>query len=158
MHHFKGKRPSSTRNVFSYPMAFEMHFLAFVLVLKLVRVLWHKQGLKKKIREKKEKEGGGRKGATKMFVYLKDCRSTNRLPQPLPGASFTWGMDWAEKHKPQQVPAHQREEDHIWWGLRSGYWLVSQWISSKQTTTTNNKKQPTDKITWLMAKLESQYK
>lgn len=36
LHHFKGKRPPSTRDVFSYPMAFEMHFLAFVLVLKLV--------------------------------------------------------------------------------------------------------------------------
>lgn len=74
LHHFKGKRPS-TRDVLSYPMAFEIHFLTFVLVLKLVE--YSDTSQEKKKEEKGKKEG---KKATKIFVYLNDPRSTNCLP------------------------------------------------------------------------------
>lgn len=55
LHHLKGKRPS-TRDVLSQPMAFEIHFLTFVLVLKLVEYSDTSRGKKKKKKKRREKE------------------------------------------------------------------------------------------------------
>lgn len=80
LHHFKGKRPS-TRDVLSYPMTFEIHFLTFVLFLKLVEYsdTSHEEKKKKKKKNKKEGKKEG-KEATKICVHLNDPRSTNCLP------------------------------------------------------------------------------
>lgn len=53
LHHFKGKRPSA-RDV-SYPMASKIHFLTFVLVLKLVEYPDTSGGEGEKDREKERK-------------------------------------------------------------------------------------------------------
>lgn len=68
LHHFKGKR-FSTRAVLSWPVASEIHFLTFVLVLKLVEYTDTSRG---------EKKGEG-KEATKMFCAL-NLRRTSCLP------------------------------------------------------------------------------
>lgn len=68
LHHFKGKR-FSTRAVLSWPVASEIHFLTFVLVLKLVEYTDTSRG---------EKKGEG-KEATKMFCALKQPQK-NQLP------------------------------------------------------------------------------
>lgn len=60
LHHFKGKRPS-TRDVLSYPMAFEISFLAFVLILDLVEysdTSWEAGGRRK--RRKRRRKGSNK--------------------------------------------------------------------------------------------------
>lgn len=107
-------------------MAFEIHFLTFVLVLKVVKYSGISRG--KKRTEEREGKGEG-KEITKICIF--QFQKHQLPPMTIMRYVIHLGMCRAEKHKPQQVPVqrpHQKEK-HIWWGLQSSYWLVP-WSTS----------------------------
>lgn len=149
LHHFKGKRPS-TRDVLSYPMAFEIHFLTFVLVLKLVEYSDTSQE-KKKRRKRKER----RKESNKNICVFKWSQKHQLPPMTITRCFIHLGdvLGW-KAQAPAGTSAMAPWKGRTTFDEASG--AVIDLCHSEHQALVNKK--ATDKIIWLMAKVESQYK